>query len=56
MGLFVRKMGTVENLECLYQGYGILEEEWVTDSVTLFLGPLFQGKVGNNKFSEDCQP
>ena len=25
-------MDKVENLECLYQGYGILEEEWVTDS------------------------
>ena len=25
-------MDIVENLECLYQGYGILEEEWVTDS------------------------
>ena len=32
MGLFVRKMDTVENLECLHQGYGMLEEEWVTDS------------------------
>ena len=26
------KMDKVENLKCLYQGYGILEEEWVTDS------------------------
>ena len=34
-------MDKVENWECLYQGYGILEEEWVTQ----FLGPLFQGKV-----------
>ena len=25
-------MDKVENLECLYQGYGILEEKWVTDS------------------------
>ena len=25
-------MDQVENLECLYQGYGILEEERVTDS------------------------
>ena len=25
-------MDKVENLECLYQGYGILEEEWVNDS------------------------
>ena len=32
MGQLVRKMDKVENLECLYQGYGILEEEWVTDS------------------------
>ena len=25
-------MGKVKNLECLYQGHGTLEEEWVTDS------------------------
>ena len=25
-------MDKAENLECLYQGYGILEEEWVNDS------------------------
>ena len=25
-------MDKVENFECLYQEYGILEEEWVTDS------------------------
>ena len=37
-------MDKVENLECLSQGYGILEE-WVTDSVTQSLGPLFHGKV-----------
>ena len=24
-------MDKVDNLECLYQGYAILEEEWVTD-------------------------
>ena len=27
-----KKLDKVENLECVYQGYGILEEEWVTDS------------------------
>ena len=32
MALFVRKMDKVENLECLYQGYGILEEELVIGS------------------------
>ena len=32
MGWFSRKMDNVENLECLYQGYGILEEKWVTDN------------------------
>ena len=32
MGQFVRKMDKIEHLECLYQGYGILKEEWVTDS------------------------
>ena len=41
----MRKLDKVENLECLYQGYGILEEEWDTDTVTQSLGPLFQGKV-----------
>ena len=25
-------MDKVENMESLYQGYGILEEKWVTDS------------------------
>ena len=25
-------MDKLENLECLYQGDGILEKEWVTDS------------------------
>ena len=40
-------MDKVENLECLYQGYGILEEEeWVTDSQChSILGPVFRGKV-----------
>ena len=32
MGWFVRKMDKVENSEYLYQGCGILEEEWVADS------------------------
>ena len=32
MGEFVTKMDKVENLKYLYQGYSILEKEWVTDS------------------------
>ena len=31
-GVVCNKMDKVENLECLYQGYGILKEEWVLDS------------------------
>ena len=35
-------MDKVENLECLYQGDGILEKEWVTDSQR---NSILQGKV-----------
>ena len=42
MGQFVRKVDKVENLECLYQGDGILEKEWVTDSQC---HSILQGKV-----------
>ena len=35
-------MDKVENLECLYQGYGILEKEWLTDSQC---HSVLQGKV-----------
>ena len=35
-------MDKVENLECLYQGDGILEKEWVTDSQC---HPILQRKV-----------
>ena len=39
-------MDRVENLECLYQGYGILEEKWVTDSQChSVLGSMCQEKV-----------
>ena len=39
-------MDKVENFECHYQGYGILEEEGsLIASVTQSLGPLFQGTV-----------
>ena len=38
-------MDKVENLECLYQGYGILEEEWVTDNQChSVLGSIVSGK------------
>ena len=35
-------MDKVENLECFYQGDGILEKEWVTDSQC---HSILQGKV-----------
>ena len=31
-GLVCKKNGQSRKLECLYQGYGILDEDWVTDS------------------------
>ena len=38
-------MDKIENLECLYQGYGILEEEWVADSQChLVLGSIVSGE------------
>ena len=42
MGYCERKLNKVENLECLYQEDGILEEDWVTDSQC---HSILQGKV-----------